>query len=191
MRKVILALLALAMCAVLAGCAVTVPTGSYIPQNYVRYDNPTNIDIAPFVYIPLVEGKVKLANQIRNTAAGSIHISSDVAEFVRRVNALEFEKTGIQLSDKSKIRVSGEIVEFYIDDLGYSATVHYSVKYIIKDSASDKVLYSRIFTPEPLKAGKFGTAAEGVQIINGPIATAYDMFIKEQEVTALLNAGRK
>jgi uncharacterized lipoprotein len=187
MRKMIFVLAMAAVCAAMAGCAVTIPTGSYIPQNYVRYDNPSSVDIAPFAYLPLVEGKVKLANQIRNTAAGSIHFSSDVAEFVRRVNALEFEKTGIQLNDKSKIRVSGDIIEFYIDDLGYSANIHYTIKYFIKESSSEKILYSHTFSPSSMKMGKFGTPAEGVQVFNNIIAKGYEMFITDPEARSMLD----
>lgn len=155
----------------------------------MRYDSPSSIEVAAFAYHPLIDGKVKLANQIRNTAAGSIHISTDVSEFVRRINALELEKTGILLNDKSEIQLSGDIIEFYIDDVGYSATIHYSIMYIIRNK-SGKVLYSKTFTPTPLKVGKFGTAAEAVQSLNGQVSTAYDMFIKDQAVRDILNTRK-
>lgn len=187
MRKFCFYVLLVVISGGLGGCAITVPTGSYIPQNYVRYENSGSVEVGPFVYLPLTQGKVKKANELKNTALGTIHISSDVAEFVRRATALEFEKTGLQIKDSSNLLVTGEIIEFTMDALGYSIDLIYSVKYIIRDKSTNSVLHSKVYTPSPKKAGKFGTADGFTENLNEQVVAGYDMFIRDQAVRAILD----
>lgn len=51
---------------------------------------------------------------------GSIFLPANVADLVQRATALELEKTGILLSDSNPLELSGDVLEFKADDLGYS-----------------------------------------------------------------------
>ncbi|SHN68461.1 hypothetical protein [Desulfovibrio litoralis] len=70
----------------LSGCAVTLPTNSYTPQNYVKISGDATV--GTFTYKPFEQGKVQKANQMQNTAAGQIYLNMDIAAFVKRGTAL-------------------------------------------------------------------------------------------------------
>jgi hypothetical protein len=111
----------------LAGCAGTIPV-NYSPQNFARYEG--RADVGPFGYAPADTGKVK-PNQIQSTAMGTILLTANIADLVQRATALELEKTGIRLGDSNPLMVSGEVLEFKADDLGYSVDWTYAVRYKI------------------------------------------------------------
>ncbi len=162
-----------------AGCAVQLPTNSYTPQNYVRTSG--KVDMGNFVYLPFNNGKVKKANQIYNTAAGQMYIATDVADYVKRGTALELEKSGIQLTAASPIRLDANVVEFTADDLGYSVEWIYKVQYIIVDRASDAKLFDKTFSPAPKKGGKFGNPIDYANVVSDMVLAGYDMFIRDTE----------
>lgn len=159
------------------GCAVQLPTNSYTPQNYVRTSG--KVDMGNFAYLPFNNGKVKKANQIYNTAAGQMYIATDVADYVKRGTALELEKSGIQLTADSPIRLDANIVEFTADDLGYSVEWIYKVQYIIVDRATDEPLFDKIFSPAPKKGGKFGNPIDYANVVSDLILAGYDLFIRD------------
>nr|DAK94218.1 MAG TPA: LPS-assembly protein [Bacteriophage sp.] len=160
-----------------AGCAVQLPTNSYTPQNYVRTSG--KVDMGNFAYLPFNNGKVKKANQIYNTAAGQMYIATDVADYVKRGTALELEKSGIQLTADSPIRLDANVVEFTADDLGYSVEWIYKVQYIIVDKASDAKLFDKTFSPAPKKGGKFGNPIDYANVVSDLILAGYDLFIRD------------
>lgn len=160
-----------------AGCAVQLPTNSYTPQNYVRTSG--KVDMGNFAYLPFNNGKVKKANQIYNTAAGQMYIATDVADYVKRGTALELEKSGIQLTADSPIRLDANVVEFTADDLGYSVEWIYKVQYIIVDKASDAKLFDKTCSPAPKKGGKFGNPIDYANVVSDLILAGYDLFIRD------------
>lgn len=172
----------------LSGCAGTIPTDSYVPQNFVRYEFQNKTDMDLFTYAPLSDPRLNLKpNQIQNTAIGSIFISTNVADLVKRATALELEKTGIFLTDQANIAIGGEVLEFKADDLGYSVHWTYGVRYRILEKSSGKKLYEQEYRPEMKKTGKFGLAGDYAPIIHEIILNGYDMFIRDPEVRILLD----
>ena len=171
--------------AICAGCAATLPTDSYTPQNYIRTSG--NVDIGNFTYVPFLNGKkVKKPNQIENTAAGSIFISTDVANFVKRVTALELEKSGVALDTSAPLRLDANILEFKADDLGYSVDWSYKIQYKLINKSTESVCYDKIFTPPVRKSGKFGDADTFSTVVSETVLSGYDLFIRDYDVQRLL-----
>lgn len=174
----------------LSGCAGTIPTDSYSPQNYVRYDHHNKADMGAFTYAPLANASLKMKpNQIQNTALGSIYISTNVADMVKRATALELEKTGIVLTDQSSIAIGGDVLEFKADDLGYSVHWTYAIRYKIIDKNTRQNLYVREYRPEMKKTGKFGLPSDLAPIVHEIVLNGYDLFIRDPEVRKILDSS--
>lgn len=90
---------------------------TYTPQNIVLYQG--KIDVGKFTYKPADQGKVE-PNQIKNTAIGTLLIGANIADLVQRATALELEKTGILVNDTFPTQLTGDVLNFKADDLGYS-----------------------------------------------------------------------
>jgi hypothetical protein len=161
------------------GCAGTLPV-TYVPQNFARYQG--RADIGKFKYLPAEQGIVK-PNQIQNTAIGQIYIGANISDFVQRATALELEKTGFNISDSNPLQISGEIIDFKADDLGYSVDWSYSIRYIITRKKDSAELLNKVYTAEPKKTGKFSmTAADYGPSVNEMVLSGYDKFIRDEEV---------
>jgi hypothetical protein len=167
-----------------AGCAGTLPV-AYQPQNFVRYEGQA--DVGQFTYVPAKNGNVA-PNQIENTAVGSVYISADVADFVRRATALELEKTGVALSDRSPVQVYGDVLRFKIGDLGYSIDWTYCVRYRVTRKTDARDVVNAVYKVEK-KTGKFGLAADYTPSVNELILTAYDQFIRDERTRKVLAAS--
>lgn len=188
MKKALFLALMVMVVSLMTGCAATLPTNSYTPQNIVRVEG--SIAVENFHYLPAEQGKVK-ANQIENTAVGSMYISSDVSEFVRRATALELEKSGIVLNEACPIALSGEIIEFKADDFGYSIDWTLRLRYIIKNKATNEILYDKIISPEKKKTGKFGLPSDYANTLGNIVLSAYDIFITDKKVKELLSRSKE
>lgn len=184
MRRIINFSLYCVMILLVAGCAGTLPTNSYVPQNIVRTSG--SIDMGTFIYTPYVTGAVKKPNQIQNRAMGSLYISTDVADFVKRGTALELEKSGVALNPDAPIKLDGDILEFQADDLGYSIDWTYKIAYKIIQKSDSKILFEQTFAPAPKKSGKFGLAQDYSSIVGENVLTGYDLFIRNPEVRQIL-----
>lgn len=188
MRKLAVVFVFVVFCLGMAGCSGTIPTDHYTPQNFVRYDNHNTVDMADFVYEAMANPKLKLkANQIQNTAIGSIYISTDVADMVKRATALELEKTGVLLTDQSNIAVGGDVLEFKADDLGYSVHWTYGIRYRVIDKGAGTILYEKEYWPPMKKSGKFGGAASVAPLVHEIVLNGYDMFIRDPQVRLILD----
>jgi len=192
----------------ISACSGTIPV-NYTPQNFVRFEASTNI--GPFTYAPsktseeIVEPakavnpgafngsaprRLSIApNQIQNTAAGQIYLGVNVADLVQRATALELEKTGFNIDDRSPLRLSGEVLEFKADDLGYSVDWTYAVRYVIDQKGDGSILLNETYVAEPKRTGKFGQPADYAPSVNEMILSAYDKFIRDPRVQAIF--GRK
>ena len=168
----------------LTGCAGTLPTNSYEPQNFIRTSG--EIEVGKFKYLPFENGKTKKPNQIQNSAIGSIYISTNVADFVQRGTALELEKSGILLNANSPYRLEADIILLKAEDIGYSVNWEYSIKYKIVKKSDGTVTYERICTPSVKKTGKFGLAMDYAQTINEIILSGYDIFIRDEKAISYL-----
>ncbi|MEF2144583.1 MAG: hypothetical protein V3573_03985 [Desulfovibrionaceae bacterium] len=170
--------------ALLSGCAGTLPVNSYEPQNITRCEGKALV--GNFSYAPFDKGIVSRPNKIHNTALGSIYISVDVADFVKRATALELEKTGIALSEDAPYMVEGNIEEFDIDDLGYSVDWTYAITYAIRDRSTNQVAFQKTFRPAPLHSGKFGRPSDFSSTLSEIILSGYNLFIQDKGATELL-----
>lgn len=162
----------------LCGCAATIPV-TYTAQNFERYQGRASI--GTFTYVPADHGKVK-PNQIQNTAAGDAFVTVNIAEYVQRSTALELEKTGFVLDDSNPLQVSGDVLEFKADDLGYSVTWTYSIRYKITRKSDSKILLDKVYVADPKKTGKFGLPSDYTSAVNEMILAGYDKFIRDEEV---------
>ncbi len=163
----------------LYGCAGTLPV-TYVPQNFARYQG--RVDIGRFTYLPADQGIVK-PNQIQNTAIGQIYIGANIADFVQRATALELEKTGFNISDSNPLQISGEVIEFKANDLGYSVDWSYSIRYKITRKKDSTELLNKVYNAEPKKTGKFTTAASDYgPSVNEMVLSGYDKFVRDEEV---------
>lgn len=166
----------------LGGCSGTIPV-NYTPHNIVRYHGSVNM--GEFTYAPATSGKVK-ANQVQNTAVGSIYLPTNIGDLVQRATALELEKTGFQLGASQDLVLSGNVLDFKADDLGYSVDWSYSVDYVITNSSTGSKLLDKTYAADPIKTGKFGQASDYSSSINELILSAYDKFIQDPQVRAIL-----
>lgn len=168
-----------------SGCAVTLPTTSYTPQNYVKASG--KVEIGSFVYQPYVDGKVKKANQMQNTAAGQIYLSMDIADYAKRGTALELEKSGVELTDTAKILIDGNVIEFMADDLGYSVDLKYSIQYKIIDKRTSQILFDKVFVAPQKKIGKFGDAVSFTTVASEMVLAGYELFIRDSGVKRIFS----
>ena len=178
MKRHFLIALGLSTALLLYGCAATIPV-SYIAQNFVRSEGRASI--GHFTYEPADQGKVK-ANQIQNTAIGSIYLAVNVADLVQRATALELEKTGFVIGDDNPLRVGGNVLEFKANDLGYTVRWTYRIRYSIIRGGDSVELFSKQYEADPKTTGKFGLPSDYGPSINELILSGYNKFIRDEEV---------
>lgn len=90
-------------------------------ENWARDVGVGPVRVDPFRYQPHHDEKGKLeANQIENTAIGSIYITQDVSGFVRDAVKMELHFMGYDYSESSFRAIRGNVKRFVADDLGYS-----------------------------------------------------------------------
>ncbi len=175
--------LGLAAMIVLAACSGTIPS-NYTAGNIVRTEGAAKV--GTFVYQAHAEGKAA-PNQLVNSAVGTVYISENVVDLVRQATALELEKSGVKLDEGSRMTVSGDVLDFRIDDLGYSVDWYYTIRYRILDGGS--VVHQRDYTLPKKTTGKFGQAGDYTQSINVMIRGGYEMFARDPDVQSILRKG--
>jgi hypothetical protein len=120
----------------LAGCVSTVPV-DYSPSSTLSATGA--VQVADFKYLPAINGKVK-PNQLRNTAIGAILLDKNIDVFFHNAVFTELRFVGVKVADNN-LKLSGEINEFLVDDLGYSVDWTVDVHYVITNSATGAVVY--------------------------------------------------
>ena len=184
MRKMTKILAAAMLCAAINGCAGTVPILPYTPQNDMRYDYRNSVDMAAFTYLPALAGRMR-ENQIQNTAAGSFYISTGVAEMVKRITALELERSGLRLTDAADMAVGGDVLELKAADIGFSVDWTYAVRYKIFQGR--KEIFSRVYSPPMKNTPKFGSLEDHAARVHAVVLSGYDMFIRDPAVRRFLD----
>lgn len=191
MQNIVRSGLIAVLAVLIAGCAGTIPTDTYTPQNYVRYNNQNEIDMGTFTYVPLTNLKSGLkSNQLQNTTFGNIYISTDVADMVKRGTALELEKTGLLLKDSANLVLTADILELKANDFGYSVHWTYKVRYKIQDKQTGSMLLSKNYHPPMKKTGKSEQPSDLAPVVHQVVLDGYDMFIRDPDVRALLDRPR-
>lgn len=97
----------------LVGCSAWLPD-EYQPGLQLKISG--RVGLGTFTYSAADRGEVE-ANQIRNTAMGSILLHQDIKDLYRDALSKEFTQVGIDLNDSRRL-LNVEIQEFYLDDQG-------------------------------------------------------------------------
>ena len=143
----------------LTGCASAPITLHYAPSSTMTVDG--ELKVGNFKYLP-GENNVDIEpNQIRNTALGDVILDKNINKYFETALFTESRFVGIKVKDSTN-EVSGEIIEFLIDDLGYSIDWTLEVKYIVTQNTNYEC-YSKVFKIEKNTAKStnvFGTLNE-------------------------------
>ena len=111
------------------GCANAPATVHYVPSSAMSIVG--EIKIGDFKYSPGENNKKIKANQIRNTALGTILLENNIDEHFETALFSESEFVGLDVKECDN-EMSGDIIEFLIDDLGYSIDWTLEVNYVLK-----------------------------------------------------------
>jgi hypothetical protein len=158
------------------GCAPTPMCINYPPSSMLIAKG--NVDVCDFTYQPAIQGKVK-PNQIRNTALGSIYIDKNIDQLLREATFKELRFVGVT-PQSEKFCLQGSIIEFLIDDLGYSVDWTLQIEYRVTDKSTNSVLYKSIKTLKKKTdkfSNPFGTLNEVIKLNIEELIKDYD-FIK-------------
>lgn len=166
----------------MAGCSGTIPS-HYTPSNYVKVSGRAGI--GDFTYRAELEGKAA-PNQLENTAAGTVYISENVVDLVRRATALELDRSGVDRDPGAGIVVGGDVLEFKLDDLGYSVDWYYTIRYRIHEEGNPVPLFQREYTVPKKTTGKFGQPSAYTDSVNAMVREAYEAFAADPEAQAIL-----
>jgi hypothetical protein len=133
MRMILIAALPMLMA---VGCA-TNPSINYAPSSILTAQG--NVDVCDFTYQPAIKGKVK-PNQIRNIALGAIYFEQNIDQVLRDATFKELRFVGVKTQSDKKF-LQGNIIDFLIDDLGYSIDWTLQIEYRVADKQTNKELY--------------------------------------------------
>lgn len=88
------------------------------------------LEVKKFSYNP--SGTNIKQNQIRNTAAGTCLLTENIDDFFTNAVKRELRQAGLSLKSGAACHITGELHEFTIDDLGFSATYITKAYYYVK-----------------------------------------------------------
>jgi len=159
----------------LSGCATPNLTLNYAPSSTMTVEGEMNV--GSFRYLPGENGKVK-PNQIRNTAFGSVLFEKDINKYMETALFTESRFVGIKMKETG-VNVSGEIIEFLIDDLGFSIDWTLEVRYLIEGC------YNEVHTLEK-KTEKFGNVFGS---LNEVIKLNIEKLFADKAFQACINNG--
>lgn len=163
----------------LGACSGTIPI-AYTPQTFAKVGTGS-VEMGNFAYSAGVE-----ANQLQNTAAGSIYTSGDIAQFVRRATALELEKSGLTVQDGSAYVVTGDVKEFKLDDLGYSVDWTYRVAYRLA-AADGSAIVDKTYSVGPVRTGKFGQPGDYTPSVNQMVTSGIEQFMEDLKASGVFS----
>ncbi|MGC6511159.1 MAG: integrase [Parvibaculales bacterium] len=144
-------------------CSGTLPV-EYNSQSYIKIKNK-ELALGEFSYIAFDEGKVK-SNQISNTAIGSIFIGEDVALYFKRATAIELGNAGVVINNEDDLELSGNVIQFEADDLGYSVDWTFKVHYLLQNKSKEETLIDKRYSAKERKTGKFGLPSDFSSVVN-------------------------
>lgn len=160
----------------LSGCASQPLTMNYSPSSTLSAEG--SVKVASFAYSAADGSKIK-KNQIRNTALGNAYFEKDIATIYQEAVFKELRFVGIKV-DSTKLDLGGDVLEFLMDDLGYSVDWTLRVKYQLKDRESGKVVYETVKEIKK-KTEKFGNI---FGVINEVIKLNIEELIKDEKFRA-------
>jgi hypothetical protein len=142
MRSILLLIILIALS--FYGCANTPITLNYSPSSIKTVNGSLNV--GDFEYLPSKDNKI-LPNQVRNTAASELFFEKNIDQYFEEALFKELRFVGINLN-KSKTVVSGQIIEFFIDDLGFSIDWVLEVNYIVKRNDGKAICFNKTYRIE-------------------------------------------
>ncbi len=152
-----------ALAVALTGCANAPITLNYAPSSTMSLDG--ELKVGNFKYLPGENNKKIKPNQIRNTAMGTVLLEKNVDEYFETALFTESRFVGLKVKDSNNV-VSGEIVEFLIDDLGYSIDWTLEVNYLVLNGQGSEC-YKKVHKIEKNTAkfaNPFGTLNEVMKL---------------------------
>ncbi|GKS97703.1 hypothetical protein [Acidovorax sp. SUPP2825] len=182
-RRIFAVLFALSVAFSLVGCGT--PTGltiDYAPSSTKTAQG--NINVGDFKYSAVNPKTSQPMPQdvIRNTAMGEIKLDRDVSKFVRDAVFNELRFVGVKIVPAG-ILLTGDIEEFFIDDLGYSIDWTYRVKYKLEDKTTGKTVYTSVKTIQR-KTNKFGNP---LGILKENIKMSVEELLEDPEFIKAIN----
>ena len=160
----------------LAGCVATLPT-NYAPSSTMTAAGTVNV--TEFKYLPSINGKMK-PNQLRNSAVGSFMLDKNVDKYFRDAVFTELRFVGVKMGSGNTL--SGEIKEFFVDDLGYSVDWTVDVHYVVAD-ASGKTVYDS----EKVTKNNTTKFLEPLATLNAQIRQNIELLIKDPDFIKAIN----
>ena len=132
----------LLMSTLLVGCGGNqiLRTLDYPPSSTMAVSG--NVKVGDFVYLPGNPGGSVDPNQIDNTALGDLVFEKNIDQYFESALMAEADFVGLNL-DGAQATISGEILEFIADDLGYSVDWKLNVKYVL-NSADGNECYNSV-----------------------------------------------
>jgi uncharacterized lipoprotein len=161
------------------GCAPAHSPVNYAPGSVLTATGA--VGVSGFRYLPADSGAVA-TNQIKNTAMGSIKIDRDVKDFFRDAVFAELRFVGVKMGENSRT-LSGDIVDFLIDDLGYSIDWTLRVKYRVTATGTA----SPLFESEKLIQRKTAKFVNPFGALNETIKLNIEELIKDPNFTRAIN----
>lgn len=167
----------------LGGCAS--PTGitiDYSPSSTKTAQGSVNVGDFKYSAVDPKTSKPMPQDVIRNSAMGEIKLDREVSKFVRDAVFTELRFVGVKVIPDGKL-LTGDIEEFFIDDLGYSIDWTYRVKYTVQDKASGKVLYAGVKNIQR-KTNKFGNP---LGVLKENIKMSIEALLDDPEFVKAIN----
>jgi len=121
------------------------------------------LSVAPardFAYMPAIEGRMS-PNRIENTAMTALVLKNDINQAVRESVANRLKVAGFHLNDGRKV-LSGNIEKFTVDDVRSPALWTLKMRYVVTDSATQKVVFSTTKTVKR-KSPKFTSSSIAIE----------------------------
>jgi hypothetical protein len=158
----------------LSACTATVPV-NYSPSSILTVHGSLNV--GQFDYLPAEDEQID-ANQIKNTALGSVRLDENIDDYFRSAAFTEMRFVGIEIGESSNI-LSGQILEFVADDLGYHIDWILAVNYQLLSNGA----------PEPCFDATYKTERRTNKFVN--VVGALDETLKLNIEEVLKNADFK
>ena len=161
---------------ILSACASTISV-NYAPSS-IAFQGAGKVRVEAFKYQPAISGKVD-ADQIPNSAIGSIHLGQPLGNYVANAFASEFKLGGYQIGPGG-LEITGNIQELKAGDLGFSVdwTLVLAVSLIKKDG---KKLEKTVEVKK--NTNKFGDLSS---MFNPIIKEAFEKVVTAPEVKSFL-----
>lgn len=164
-----------------SACAEVRVSLNYVPTNTEEIDS--QIFINDFTYHPK-EGIKE--DEIRETAMGRVFLSEPVGRYISDAVRREFRQSGISLKGTAECYLDGEISDFAIDSLGYSADYLSDIRYILHRKENASVVFDSSYQVK-FNTSKFVVAAVIMANINKAVSDNVKQllvdprFVKEAE----------